>query len=360
MASLNFNVPFSAFQSTTFINCFTSVYLYLQGRGEANVTTPCSQWESGSCNSCGNCSTKPHALQEQFFFLFDTLCGRSSLRCRYDGSFSEAAKLISEQDLDDGCAKNNIDFLFGFAGLAYHKTDDAAAFKKEIAASIEQNRPVIARLKGNAVPFAVIIGLDGDRPLCPDFRCAQKAPDPAVSLDGIERLYLIDGETAPKYTLIDGLKRIEQIMAEASAEGRWDEYMAKIGTYGPDSLGSDSPEGRAARMKRLADTMWVTFNSHNFAELFRSCLPERGSGSVYHNIGSVGRLAEHPDILFTISRSYGYTHDLAWSIIGLEKCLRWDDWSSHYYGDMLELIIRQIKENDETVLDCIRQLIKLL
>lgn len=73
-------------------------------------------------------------------------------------------------------------------------------------------------------------------------------------------------------------------------------------------------------MKRLAETMWHTFNSHNFAELFRTFLPERGSGSV-------------------------------------EEHLPWDDWKSHYYSDMLELIIRQIKENDEKALDCIRQLI---
>ena len=61
-----------------------------------------------------------------------------------------------------------------------------------------------------------------------------------------------------------------------------------------------------------------------------------------------------------ISQRYGYTHDLDWSVIGLEEHLPWGNWKSHYYSDMLELIIRQIKENDEKVFGCIRQLINML
>ncbi|MCI8602454.1 MAG: hypothetical protein HFE45_12855 [Oscillospiraceae bacterium] len=61
-----------------------------------------------------------------------------------------------------------------------------------------------------------------------------------------------------------------------------------------------------------------------------------------------------------ISQRYGYTHDLAWSVISLEEHLPWGNWKSRYYSDMLELIIRQIKENDEKVFGCIRQLINML
>lgn len=42
MKALNFSIPFSAFQSIMFVNCFTSVYLYLQGKGAAKTTPPCS------------------------------------------------------------------------------------------------------------------------------------------------------------------------------------------------------------------------------------------------------------------------------------------------------------------------------
>ena len=66
------------------------------------------------------------------------------------------------------------------------------------------------------------------------------------------------------------------------------------------------------------------------------------------------------DLLHTISWRYGYAHDLAWSIIGLEECLNWDDWKSMYYGDMLEVILLKRKENDEAVLACIRRIAEAL
>ena len=57
MTKLDFTIPFSGFASTTFINCFTSVYMYLEGmKQEDKGVTRCSQWENGQCSSCGNCA----------------------------------------------------------------------------------------------------------------------------------------------------------------------------------------------------------------------------------------------------------------------------------------------------------------
>lgn len=68
MTKLDFTIPFSGFASTTFINCFTSVYMYLEDmRQEDKGVTRCSQWENGQCSSCGYCATKPHAMQERCF-----------------------------------------------------------------------------------------------------------------------------------------------------------------------------------------------------------------------------------------------------------------------------------------------------
>ena len=103
MSKLDFTIPFSGFASTTFINCFTSVYLYLEDmNGKVGNESFCNQWTNGQCNSCGNCATKPQALQERYFFLFDTMCGHSSLRCRFDGARSEMDKLINDGDFYDG------------------------------------------------------------------------------------------------------------------------------------------------------------------------------------------------------------------------------------------------------------------
>lgn len=364
MPKIDFTVPFSGFASTTFINCFTSVYMYFESMdSQVEKMTFCNEWENGQCNSCGNCATKPPSLQERYFFLFDTMCGRSSLRCRFDGTSTEMEKLINNSGWDDdGGSANNIDFLFGLTGYRYHTATDADVFKSEIAASISMNKPVIAKLKKNIVPFAVITGIDEDKIICPDFKHAQKSPDPVVTYDSIEALYLIDSRAAPKYSLIDGLKRIEYVMEGCLREGLWSEYMKKIGTYGPDSLGEDQPEGRKKRMKRLADTMWYTFNCHNFAEVFRTYLGDRPMAYLYDAVGDINRLGAPAlyETINTISWRYGYTHDLAWSIIGLDECINWNDWKSHYYGDMLEVILDKLKENDQEVLNCIREIIQKL
>ncbi len=261
-----------------------------------------------------------------------------------------------------GERRDNIEFLFGFGGYDYQAVTDTAVFMERIAASIDRNKPVIAKLKGNSVPFAVITGYDGDEIICPDFRCAQKSPEPAVTPACIDSLYLIGDRVAPKYTLVDGVEWIERVMDYCLREGMWDGYMKKIGTYGPDSLGADEPEGRKARMKRLAETMWHTFDSHNFAEVFRTYLPGSLNRDAYDSINDVKRLADPAfgESIHTINWRYGYTHDLAWSIIGLDECIDWNDWKSHYYGDMLQVVIGKLKENDGAVLECVRSIIKLL
>ena len=108
--------------------------------------------------------------------------------------------------------------------------------------------------------------------------------------------------------------------------------------------------------------MWHTFNSHNFAEVFRSYLPDSGSRSVYDGINDVAVLGRPAfgEFIHTVNWRYGYTHDLAWSLIGLEECIDWNDWKSHYYGDMIGVVIEKLKENDEAVLECVRQMIRVL
>lgn len=367
MKKLDFKVPFSGFASTTFINCFASAYLYMEELKSAEAAgTFCSEWENGSCNSCGNCATKPQALQERFFFLFDTMCGHSSLRCRFDARPSEMCMVINgeaenEDSFYDGGSENTVEFLFGFAGYSFETVTDKSRMQSAITASIDSEKPVIVKLTGHAVPFCLVTGYDGSRYLLPEFRAAQRCPDRAPTLDEIEAAYIFGEKTTPKYTLADGLKRIERVMDSNCRAGLWDEYMKKIGTYGEDSLGGDSPEGRKKRMSRLAQTMWHLFNCHNFAEVFRAYQND-DTKHVYDSIESMRALggesfaAERQ----TIHWRFGYTHDLAWSIIGLDECINWSDWKAHYYGDMLEVIIKQLKENDEAVLEAIREMLKKL
>ncbi len=102
-------------------------------------------------------------------------------------------------------------------------------------------------------------------------------------------------------------------------------------------------------MKRVSDTMWHTFNSHNFAEVFRQRSVEEL------------KKPELDDICRKIGGPYyGYTHDLAWALIGLEECADWTKHAAGYFGEMIDLTIRQIQKNDIAVLEEIKRAIQIL
>ena len=113
---IKFNIPFCGFAGTTFINCFTSAFMFLEDISVGSADYYCPQLNGIPCNSCGNCQkggNTPISMQEKYFFLFDTICGRSSLRCCFDGKPPEPEKMICETDFYDSGTDNNIDFLFG-------------------------------------------------------------------------------------------------------------------------------------------------------------------------------------------------------------------------------------------------------
>jgi hypothetical protein len=59
---------------------------------------------------------------------------------------------------------------------------------------------------------------------------------------------------------------------------------------------------------------------------------------------------------------YGYTHDLAWALIGLNEKTR-DAWSSHYacgWSEMVEMVLSQINKNDVAALDAVKKIIEIL
>ena len=93
--------------------------------------------------------------------------------------------MICETDFYDGGTENNIEFLFGFAGYEYRLLTDSTVFKSEIIASIDANKPLIAKVKTGDRRFRVISGYNNDTLLCPDFSNAQQKPQdalPAMSL----------------------------------------------------------------------------------------------------------------------------------------------------------------------------------
>lgn len=102
-------------------------------------------------------------------------------------------------------------------------------------------------------------------------------------------------------------------------------------------------------MKRVADTMWHTFNCHNFAEVFRQRYFEELKNP------------ELDDICNKIGGPYyGYTHDLAWALIGLDECADWSKHAAGYFGEMVEMTLNQIQNNDIAVLEEVKRAIILL
>jgi len=367
MKKLNFEIPFSEFTTVDFINCFTCVYMQLEGfRGDDKYE--CAEKQGKPCNNCGNCKRTLGGQQEQLFFLFDTMCGRSALRLRYDGEYTEWQKRIGETE-EDGCGTDDTAaFLFGFAGYEYRKLCDPGAFRAAVAASIEAGKPVIAKVKAGAGRFRVIIGYDGNKLLEPDCKRAQKVPKKAPKYEDITALYLIDEKTAPRYLIEDGLRRIVQIMEYNINEKLWDGYTHRMDFFGYRNHGfetSDNKE-RAARMKRTADTMWHTFNCHNFAEVFRRYRADDASGTgaeIYEDIGDMKRLSnpalkEYWDKIS--GPCNGYTHDLAWALIGLEECADWNKYAAGYLGEMAELTLSRIRKNDEEALEAVKQALAVL
>jgi hypothetical protein len=344
---LVFNVPFSGFTTTDFINCFASTYMVLEGlTGRDDYT--CKQREGQSCNGCGNCRRSTAGIQEQLFFVFDTMCGRSSLRCRFDAEPTEMQKLIGEIEADSCGTDHTVDFLFGFAGYAYDKLTAPQSFKAAITASIDAGRPVIAKVKTGEGRFRVITGYERDALICPDYANAQQKPEGAPAYDELELLFIIGDKVAPRYNLKDGLERIMTVMEFNIGEKLWDDYIGKMGWYQPDGLAKADLAEKQARMKRVADTMWHTFNSHNFAEVFR-----------YRTVTELKDPA-FDDICKQIGGPcYGYTHDLSWALIGLEERA---DWSTHYacgWGEMVELTLERIKQNDIEALTAIKRATRL-
>lgn len=361
---LSFTVPFSGFAATTFINCFASTYMFLEGIATSDHSDyDCKQMDGKQCDSCGNCGNggdTPITMQERYFFLFDTMCGRSSLRCRFDGEPTEMQKMIGETDFYDGGTDNNIEFLFGFAGYEYRKLTAPEEYKDAIIGSIDSRKPVIAKVKSGDGRFRVITGYDGDNLLCPDYTNAQNKPDRAPQYDELDTLYIVGEKIAPRYTLLDGLKRIRQVMEYNINENLWGSYTEKMGLYTSDSLSRADITEKKARMKRVADTMWHTFNCHNFAEVFRRC---RDGQPVPNGILEMASLRgpELNELWNKISGAcYGYTHDLAWALIGLDECADWSRHAAGYFGEMVELTILQIARNDIEALDVIKKAIELL
>jgi len=322
---IEFNVPFSGFAGTTFLNCFASTYMFLE-----NI---------------------PGAEQEKYFFLFGTMCGHTSLRFRYDGAPTEMEKMMCVRDFYDCGGDFATEFLFGFAGYDYRRINSPADFKTEIISSVDAGKPVIAGTIADADQYRVITGYDGDGLLSPGYGNAQRPPESPPSYDDIETLFVFGNKIQPRYGLADGLKRVVQVMERNFGENCWGTYLDKFSSYhaASDSFIKAGADEKNTRMKRLQKSMWDAMNTHNFCEVFRNC---------YHD--------DLRDPAFDELRNkiggpcYGYTHDLSAALITLADQADFTHYYAHFYGEMIELTLSQIAKNDLNALEAIKGILRIL
>jgi len=262
MKKLDFNIhPSNYLEALGFIQSFASAYAYLEA-GENGLDI------SGHCVGCGSGGDQHHCKKDELaqkrcklFFLFNTMCGNSALRRRFDGRETEMHKLTGDTaDLGkSGGSDFTIDFLFGYTGYEYRKV--TGNFKAEIVAAIDAGKPVIANFKNN--DFRVVIGYDENSLMIPytvayDYSISRTEPKPekTYTYDDIDVLYIFGEKAARRYTLINGLNNIRRVMEYNLNEGLWDEYLAKLGK----NLVKASPEERKARAESLAETNMYMYN----------------------------------------------------------------------------------------------------
>ena len=247
----------------------------------------------GNCFGCGSGGELHHCKKDKlaakrcmFFFLFNTMCGNSSVRRRFDGSPTEMQRLTGDtEDGGHGCGSDfTVDFLFGYTGYEYRKVTDAAAFKEEITASVDAGKPVIAKIKPKSgdkdIYYDVVIGYDDDALTFPrvyyyDFTTTPPAlkPEKKPVYGDIEVLYVFGNKAARRYALKDGLNNIRRVMEYNDNEGLWDEYLKKLGGWNKfpsnDGLDKASPEERKIRAQHLADTNIYMYNFCSFGGALR-------------------------------------------------------------------------------------------
>lgn len=337
---LDFHIPFAGYTSLDFLNCFSSVYMFLEGITGIDDYA-CASRSEGKCDGCGSCNQSTGKIQEDLFFFFGTMSGCNSLRCSFDGP-NEMQKSLEDTD-------SVIAFIMGLAGYEYTKI--SGDNKNAVVRSINSGKPILARMKDpGRGSFRVICGYANDTVICPDPAGAQRKPDCDPVYDEIENMYIIGEKTKPFYGLREGFFRIINVMEYNRDMKFWDDYIKRF--YYWDNLKHADFDEIKRCFKRVCDTMWHTFNCHNFAETFR------------HKIWDGMEEDRFAPVFNTIDAAYDDTHTKAWQVIALNECR---DWTYRRYNELewgmcgcVINCLEAIKQNDAKVLAAVREALGLI
>jgi len=333
-----YDFHFSSFRGLDFTNCFTALYLYLEGI------------EGGE----GSLTLANHAVQH--FFLFDTVSGRSATVRGWD---NRPTAVYSEIYDTDGM----VDFVMGYAGYVYEK--HSSSLMEHIRASLEGGVPVLARLKkdqpytdAKADSFRLITGYRGNRLMVPAPKGAQKAPKKAPKLGEIDCVYAVTGRARRRYTLPDALRRIEGIMERDREAAVWDEYIRVF-----EEVWERCWKLKPKEFNRLLKTAYkgTTWNCHNFVETFRTYnmnpdCPARFAARVWDELKDprLEALSNRIDAAYHNSWSY------QWQLRLLQKIRKPGGMDKYSMCGLAVTLLRQIKACDEDVCGAVCEMIETL
>lgn len=247
----DFKVSFAYINEMTFINCFASVYTYLN-RNTFIDEYQCNVKDANDCTACNKCRDYMKNKQESYYFLFDTMCGNASIRPNFDNTI---------ENIDN--KPETIDFLMNFAGYEYDTLSED--FSRKVKESLDANKPVIARIKGDIKGnfgnyFRVIIGYDNDSFIIVKNNTIKNIPDRPVTCNDFSEVIVISNTTKPKYMLVDCLKRIKAVMENNLTI--WDECIKKF-NYFDENLHSVGIDEIKKRFDRISSMSYYNFNCHN-------------------------------------------------------------------------------------------------
>lgn len=313
MKKLNFRVPFTGFCWHNFFSDFAAVHTYLTAAPDARLDK----------------------LQEDYYFLFETLSGASSTVPQTDDDASECA--------------DNIDFCMRFAGYAYETVADN--LRAVLEASIDAGYPVIGHMRNREYGLTrVLVGYDGDAPIMAETHGAQKEPPAPPTYDELDCLYVITGRVEPSRTLVDGLRNIERALAASLDGGFWDSLAGQFNFW--HDLKEQPIEAIKQRFDSAKAVGWNFDHCHNFAETFR------------HRVHPALQDSRLDEFCVQIDRSYDSAHDLQWTLIALHDCRDWSTkrWQSLEAGMCMceRWVIEKLKQNDIEVLAAIRGMLAVL
>lgn len=311
--TLNFDRKTYFMHPDHFIANFAAAYIYIDKLPEKNID----------------------GLDEAFL----TFCGIPLIRNDYQNSMTEAKKL-SGADGSYFASEHNVDFLFGYTGYEYDKITEKAKFNNIIKKSINEEKPVLAKIK--SAGYCIISGYDDDNFISTNYN------KQALNAETIEHIYIFGNKTEPRYRLKDALKRVLYYIEWNVNERIWDKHIEEINAIRGDKKETDELKkvvGIIADHSFEASYTWAfaeTFNKRFSDELKNPKLDEMCS-----KLGDLG-----------------YNNcTYSWRTLFLKEQTNWDFKYVQYYGTLIDMVVELVRSHqkaDREFIDIINSMILIL